>query len=81
MKHILERFESNGDHRLSKQEFKNALYYLGSHSPNWRAAQALNRVDENQNGYISEGEMDGLVEYVWQCGYTISNHEGLEFGV
>ncbi|KAK8624308.1 hypothetical protein V6N13_065655 [Hibiscus sabdariffa] len=72
VKHILERFDSNGDHRLSKQELKNALHYLGSHFPNWRAAQALNRADGNHDGYISEDEMDGLVEYVWQCGYTIS---------
>ncbi|PPR85514.1 hypothetical protein GOBAR_AA35179 [Gossypium barbadense] len=62
----------NGDGRLSKQELKSALYYMGSHFPSWRAAQALNRADGNDDGYISEGEMDDLVEYVWQCGYTVS---------
>ncbi|KAK8362431.1 hypothetical protein V6Z11_A03G103700 [Gossypium hirsutum] len=72
VKRILESFDRNGDGRLSKQELKSALYYMGSHFPSWRAAQALNRADGNDDGYISEGEMDDLVEYVWQCGYTVS---------
>ncbi|PPD74508.1 hypothetical protein GOBAR_DD28567 [Gossypium barbadense] len=42
VKRILESFDRNGDGRLSKQELKSALYYMGSHVPSWRAAQALN---------------------------------------
>nr|KJB29476.1 hypothetical protein B456_005G102500 [Gossypium raimondii] len=61
VKRILESFDRNGDGRLSKQELKSALYYMGSYVPSWRAAQA----------HI-EGEMDDLVEYVWQCVYTVS---------
>ncbi|XWS25628.1 hypothetical protein CRYUN_Cryun27aG0084200 [Craigia yunnanensis] len=72
LKHTLQKFDGNGDGRLSKQELKNAFYYIGSHFPNWRANRALNRADDNEDGYISEGEMDDLVEYVWQCGYTIT---------
>lgn len=72
LKKILQTFDTNGDCRLSKQELRNAFYYIGSHFPNWRASQALNRADCNDDGYISEGEMDGLVHYVWQCGYTIT---------
>ncbi|XP_039071508.1 probable calcium-binding protein CML15 [Hibiscus syriacus] len=72
VKRILESFDSNGDGRLSKQELKDAFYYIGSQFPRWRVAQALHRADGDHDGYISQGEMYGLVEYVWQCGYTIS---------
>ncbi|XVE70061.1 hypothetical protein DITRI_Ditri10aG0041500 [Diplodiscus trichospermus] len=71
LKHILQSFDKNGDCRLSKQELKNALDYIGSHFPNWRASRALNRTDGNKDGYISEDEMDDLVDYVWQCGEMV----------
>ncbi|XP_021285247.1 calmodulin-like protein 3 [Herrania umbratica] len=72
LKLILVSFDRNGDNRLSKQELKDAFNYIGSHFPSWRAGRALRRADDNEDGYISEGEMDDLVEYVLQCGYTIS---------
>ncbi|XVF64040.1 hypothetical protein PTKIN_Ptkin09bG0135300 [Pterospermum kingtungense] len=72
LKQILQMFDTDGDCRLSKKELKKAFCYIGSHYPDWRANRALHRADYNNDGYISEGEMDDLVEYVWQCGYTIS---------
>ncbi|OMO74779.1 hypothetical protein COLO4_26499 [Corchorus olitorius] len=63
---------NNGDLRLSRQDVQKAFDYLGSHFPNWRACRAFHHADANGDGYISEGEMDDLVEYVWQCGYTIN---------
>ncbi|OMO78955.1 hypothetical protein CCACVL1_13992 [Corchorus capsularis] len=72
VKGILQRFHTNGDRGLSRQEVQNAFNYLGSHFPNWRACRAFHHADANGDGYISEGEMDDLVEYVWQCGYTIN---------
>ncbi|KAK8571351.1 hypothetical protein V6N13_103478 [Hibiscus sabdariffa] len=72
VKAILQRFDSDGDCRLSKKELESALYYIGSHLPGWRATQALNTADRNHDGYINDSEMDDLVEYVWQRGYTIS---------
>ncbi|KAK8601243.1 hypothetical protein V6N13_059033 [Hibiscus sabdariffa] len=70
LKAIFKQCDINRDGRLSKQELKNFFTLLGSHLPGWRAGRVLRHADGNEDGYVSEDELDGLVKYALRCGYT-----------
>ncbi|KAK3231391.1 hypothetical protein Dsin_003272 [Dipteronia sinensis] len=65
------RYDTNRDGRLSRKELKEAFNCLGSSIPGWRAHRALNRADDNGDGYISEEEVDELVSYAFKLGYVV----------
>ncbi|XVF60066.1 hypothetical protein PTKIN_Ptkin08bG0013200 [Pterospermum kingtungense] len=68
---LFRRLDSNKDGRLSRQELKNAFNSLGSKLPTYRALMGLYKADENRDGYITEEEMDKLVQYALSCGYHV----------
>ncbi|KAL5777786.1 hypothetical protein ACOSP7_010712 [Xanthoceras sorbifolium] len=63
--------DANRDGRLSRKELKDAFNDLGARIPGWRAHRALNRADDNGDGYVSEDEVDELVSYAVKLGYTV----------
>ncbi|OMO74803.1 Calcium-binding EF-hand [Corchorus olitorius] len=71
LRSIFKRADENRDGRLDKHELRNAFVSLGSHLPCWRAGQGLHRADGNRDGYISEDEMDALIQYALKIGYTM----------
>ncbi|OMO78952.1 Calcium-binding EF-hand [Corchorus capsularis] len=60
---IFERADKNRDGRLDKHELRKAFGSLGSHLPSWRAGKILRRADVNGDGYISEDEIDDLIQF------------------
>ncbi|KAK2660310.1 hypothetical protein Ddye_006843 [Dipteronia dyeriana] len=64
------RYDTNRDGKLSRKELKEAFNYLGAFIPGWRAHRALNHADGNGDGYITEEEVDDLVNYVVKLGYV-----------
>ncbi|OMO74793.1 Calcium-binding EF-hand [Corchorus olitorius] len=60
---ILEGADKNRDRRLDKHELRKAFGSLGSHLPSWRAGKVLRRADVNGDGYISEDEIDDLIQF------------------
>ncbi|KAK0577525.1 hypothetical protein LWI29_034382 [Acer saccharum] len=65
------RYDTNRDGKLSRKELKEAFNCLGSSIPGFRAHRALNRADENGDGYISEEEVEELVSYAVKLGYVV----------
>ncbi|KAK6267180.1 hypothetical protein QUC31_018017 [Theobroma cacao] len=63
LKEAFRRSDSNKDGRLSKEELKKAFNDLGSRVPVFRTLAALHHADENGDGYVSEDELDALVQY------------------
>ncbi|KAI8549900.1 hypothetical protein RHMOL_Rhmol06G0061000 [Rhododendron molle] len=71
LKDLLERYDKNGDGRLSWKELREAFRSSGLNFSGWRAWQALRHADENGDGYISEEEMGKLVKFAKnQWGFT-----------
>ncbi|XWS25626.1 hypothetical protein CRYUN_Cryun27aG0084000 [Craigia yunnanensis] len=68
---IFNRYDTNKDGRLSKQELKNAFASLGSRMPGVRTFLALQHADTNGDGYISAAEFEKLVDYTLKRGYKI----------
>ncbi|XP_021284265.1 calmodulin-like protein 3 [Herrania umbratica] len=75
LKSIFKSFDSNLDGRLSKQELRKAFASLGSHIPSWRAGRGLHHADANRDGYISDDELDDLVEYALECAMKRKNEK------
>ncbi|KAK0576110.1 hypothetical protein LWI29_012098 [Acer saccharum] len=66
------RYDTNRDRKLSRKELKEAFDYLGAYIPGWRAFRALNHADGNGDGYITEEEVDELINYAVKLGYLKS---------
>lgn len=64
LKQILKAHDVDGDGRLSKNELKEAFRKLGAWFPAFRAARALSHAHANNDGYISDDELDQLVKYI-----------------
>ncbi|KAF4395658.1 hypothetical protein G4B88_013432 [Cannabis sativa] len=60
LKGIFERYDANGDGRLSKEELKNAFKSFGCFAPGWRAFRARHFADKNGDGFVDKGELDYL---------------------
>ena len=71
MKAVFRRFDCDKDGRLSKVELKKAFNDLGSRVPIFRTLAALQYADENGDGFITEEELEALVQYAVRLGYTI----------
>lgn len=71
LKELFRGFDYDKDGRLSKEELKQAFNSLGSRVPAFRTLAALQHADENGDGFISEEELEALVQYALGLGYTI----------
>ncbi|KAJ9166226.1 hypothetical protein P3X46_021007 [Hevea brasiliensis] len=71
LKGLLKRYDTNKDGKLSKDELKAAFKSLGSRIPGWRAWWAIHHADANDDGYISEDEMEELVKYAMKLGFQM----------
>ncbi|PSS31419.1 Calcium-binding protein CML10 [Actinidia chinensis var. chinensis] len=72
LKAIFKKHDKNGDGRLCRKEVRGAFEELGACFPEWRAWRGLCNADANGDGFITEDELNGLVKYTMQLGYTIS---------
>ncbi|OMP08734.1 Calcium-binding EF-hand [Corchorus capsularis] len=68
---IFKRFDCDKDGRFSKEELKKAFSELGSRVPVLRTLAALHHADENGDGFISDEELEALLQYALGLGYTI----------
>ncbi|PHT32504.1 hypothetical protein CQW23_28841 [Capsicum baccatum] len=66
LKSIFKKYDKTGDGKLSRQELKMAacLWFSG-----FRSYRALRHADRNNDGYISENEINELVNYALKMGY------------
>nr|POF25836.1 putative calcium-binding protein cml10 [Quercus suber] len=71
LRNIFKKYDTNNDKKLSREELKKAFDYLGSLIPGFRADRGLHHADANKDGYVNEGEMDELVKYAVQVGFTV----------
>ncbi|XVE70060.1 hypothetical protein DITRI_Ditri10aG0041400 [Diplodiscus trichospermus] len=64
---LFKRCDVNNDGKLSEDEVKAAFRKLQSRFPSYRTQRAFKVADGNGDGYISEAELDELVNYVLEC--------------
>ncbi|PHT66478.1 hypothetical protein T459_30903 [Capsicum annuum] len=69
LKSIFKKYGKTGDGKLSRQELKMAacLWFTG-----FRSGRALQRADRNSDVYISENEINELVNYASKMGYQVT---------
>uniref|UniRef100_A0A803P0W0 EF-hand domain-containing protein n=1 Tax=Cannabis sativa TaxID=3483 RepID=A0A803P0W0_CANSA len=61
LKGIFERYDANGDGRLSKEELKNAFKSFGCFAPGWRAFRARHFADKNGDG-TKKKDLDAILQ-------------------
>nr|AZL94079.1 calmodulin-like protein 39 [Carica papaya] len=71
IKAALMKFDSNGDHRLSKEELKKAFSNLGALVPGFRSWRGMKLADDDGDGFVDENELPKLIKYVSSLGYAI----------
>ncbi|KAG6585659.1 hypothetical protein SDJN03_18392, partial [Cucurbita argyrosperma subsp. sororia] len=71
IKAIFKEHDFNGDGRLSIQELSRAFGMLGAFLPLYRAVRGILIADVNGDGYITEHELDKVVDYAIKCKYNI----------
>lgn len=71
IKEILKEHDVNHDGLLSKEELKSAFKKLGSRCPRFRVHDGVHHADTNGDGFIGDDELNGLVKYVSNLGYTL----------
>ncbi|CAH1429536.1 unnamed protein product [Lactuca virosa] len=68
---FFKRHDVNKDNRLSWDELKQAFIDLGVSWVSWTTDRAMLQADDNEDGYISEGEMEKLIQFALKCKLTI----------
>ena len=68
---IFKEHDVNGDGHLNKEELKGAFRRLGAYVPSWRADRAIYYTDIDIDGVIGEEEIDELVSYAVEYGYSL----------
>ncbi|KAJ0026063.1 hypothetical protein Pint_08787 [Pistacia integerrima] len=69
LNNVFWQHDKNRDCRLSRKELRGAFKELGAIFPLFRANRALRHADDNGDGYISEDEMEKLVNYADRLSY------------
>ncbi|KAK2660335.1 hypothetical protein Ddye_006868 [Dipteronia dyeriana] len=67
---VFKRHDADGDDRLSKAEIKKAFGELGSIIPAFRAHCGLNHADSNGDGFVDMNDLEDLVQYAENHGFT-----------
>ncbi|GAB2292173.1 hypothetical protein Dimus_026424 [Dionaea muscipula] len=73
LRKIFVEHDENKDGRLNKKELEAAFRTLGSRAPAWRADQAVYHNDLDLDGVLNEHEIDHLVAYALDHGYSTLN--------
>ncbi|KAJ8442597.1 hypothetical protein Cgig2_026539 [Carnegiea gigantea] len=72
LRKIFMEHDKNGDGHLDKNELKEAFRKIGATVPAYRASRAIHYADIDGDGVINkEHEIDHLVSYAIQLGYTL----------
>uniref|UniRef100_A0A7C9AHF5 EF-hand domain-containing protein n=1 Tax=Opuntia streptacantha TaxID=393608 RepID=A0A7C9AHF5_OPUST len=72
LRKIFMEHDKNGDGHLDKNELKEAFRKIGASVPAYRASRAIHYADIDGDGVINkEHEIDHLVSYAIQFGYTL----------
>ncbi|XAR61876.1 hypothetical protein NMG60_11016418 [Bertholletia excelsa] len=61
---FLQKFDKNGDGKLSREELRLAFKSQGFHFCHWRAKIAIRHADNNGDNCISDDELNKLLQYV-----------------
>ncbi|KAK9668384.1 hypothetical protein RND81_13G056500 [Saponaria officinalis] len=72
LKAIFRAHDINGDGELNKEELKVVFRKLGSIIPKYRAEKAMYYSDIDIDGVICDEEIDHLVSYALDYGYTLN---------
>ena len=72
LKAIFKKHDKNRDGRLCRKEVRGAFEELGAYFPDWRAWRGIRNADANGDGFITEDELNGLVKFAMQLGYTVN---------
>lgn len=71
LKRVFKQKDVNSDGVLDKEELKKAFQQLGAVIPVWRVYRALDHVDGNGDGFISDDELEEVVKYSHKVGYSV----------
>ncbi|CAN6168840.1 unnamed protein product [Urochloa humidicola] len=72
-KEWLKQFDADGDGRISRRELREAIRRRGAWFATVKAWRAVRRADRDRNGFVDDGEMEGLVEFAEkELGFLIS---------
>lgn len=71
MEAIFREHDFNGDGRLSIKELSRVFGSLGAFLPLYRAACGLFIADDDGDGFITEKELEKVVDYAIKCKYNI----------
>ncbi|CAK9166634.1 unnamed protein product, partial [Ilex paraguariensis] len=63
LRKFFEKYDKNGDRKLSKEKLNEAFNYPGAYIPRWKAWRDLQVADTNGDGFIAQDEMNKLVTY------------------
>lgn len=71
MKAIFKEHDFDGDGRLSVKEISRAFGTLGAFLPRYRAARGFCIADDDCDGFITEQELEKVVDYAIKCKYNL----------
>ncbi|KAM3758247.1 hypothetical protein ACB098_01G029400 [Castanea mollissima] len=71
LKKIFKQHDANNDGLLCQAELKKAFRCIGSWIPGFRDSNGIHHADANKDGQIDDQELNKLVEYALQLGYTV----------
>ncbi|KAK9066730.1 hypothetical protein SSX86_014053 [Deinandra increscens subsp. villosa] len=70
---LIRQYDTDGDDKISRKELRAILKKLGVRFAGFRAARAMAHVDANEDGVISDEEVNELAKYaVSKWGVTIT---------
>ncbi|KAK1256935.1 Calcium-binding protein CML24 [Acorus gramineus] len=60
-KELMKRFDRDGDGRISKEELRVFIRWVGGRFSGWKCGRGIRQADANGDGFIDESEIDNLV--------------------
>ncbi|KAJ4837408.1 hypothetical protein Tsubulata_049954 [Turnera subulata] len=72
LRNIFMQYDADNNKQLSKEELSKAFEHLGAVFPSFRAKRGLKYADANGDGQIDLKELEDLVNYANDLGYTVN---------